>query len=367
MTDILNHAYAVIMAGGGGTRLWPLSRRDKPKQMIPLVEEHRTLFQTTVQRLDGLLPPDRIYVVTVAEQVDVLRAQSPEIPAENFLVEPVPRNTASVVGLAAAILRQRDPEAMMAVLPSDHFIRNRDLFHLLIRVAVDVAEKGYLVTLGITPTYAATGYGYIQRGEPIPERVIYPVYRVLKFKEKPDETQAREMLSTGDHSWNSGMFVWRVEAILAEIGRQLPKLKKALDEIAAASPSARRERVIQRVWPDLEPVSVDYGVMENAEKVAVLPAGGLEWSDVGSWDSLFDVLLPDKNGNIVFTDKHISEDTHHTLVYDSNGERLIVTIGVDDLIVVDTRDVMLVCHKDHAQQVRKVVEDLKNSDKEKYT
>ena len=366
MTDILDHTYAVIMASGSGTRLWPLSRRNKPKQMLPLLDEHHSLFQTTVERLGGLLTPDRIYVVTVADQVEGLRAQSLEIPAENFLVEPAPRGTASVIGLAAEILRERDPEAVMAVLPSDHFIRNRDLFHLLIRVAVDVAEKGYLVTLGITPTYAATGYGYIQRGEAIPERVIYPVYRVSKFKEKPSETQARTMISTGDHSWNSGMFVWRADSILAEVGRQLPKLKKTLEEVAAAQTSARREEIVQRVWPELETVTVDYGVMENADKVAVLPAGGLEWSDVGSWDSLFDVLLSDKDGNIVLAENHIAEDTHHSLVYEKRGERLIVTIGVDDLIVVDTGDVLLVCHKDHAQKVRKVVDDLKNSERESY-
>lgn len=366
MTDILDHTYTVIMAGGSGTRLWPLSRRNKPKQMLPLLDEHHSLFQTTVERLGGLLTPDRIYVVTVADQVEGLRAQSLEIPAENFLVEPAPRGTASVIGLAAEILRERDPEAVMAVLPSDHFIRNRDLFHLLIRVAVDVAEKGYLVTLGITPTYAATGYGYIQRGEAIPERVIYPVYRVSKFKEKPNETQARAMISTGDHSWNSGMFVWRADSILAEVGRQLPKLKKTLEQIAAAQPSARRAEIVQRVWPELETVTVDYGVMENADKVAVLPAGGLEWSDVGSWDSLFDVLLSDKDGNIVLAGNHIAEDTHHSLVYEKRSERLIVTIGVDDLIVVDTGDVLLVCHKDHAQKVRKVVDGLKNSKREDY-
>ncbi|MCE7905020.1 MAG: mannose-1-phosphate guanyltransferase [Anaerolineae bacterium CFX3] len=366
MTDILNHTYAVIMAGGGGTRLWPLSRRDRPKQMLPLLDEKRTLFQTTVERLEGLLSPDRIYVVTVAAQVDELRAQTPEIPARNFIVEPEPRGTASVVGLAAAILRQRDPEAAMAVLPADHYIRNRDLFHLLIRVAVDVAEKGYLVTLGVTPTYAATGYGYIQRGETISERVVYPVYRVLKFKEKPNEVEARAMIASGDHSWNSGMFVWRADSILAEVGRQLPRLNQALTEIASASTSAGRERVIQRVWRKLDTVTVDYGVMENADKVAVLPAGGLEWSDVGSWDSLFDVHITDKDGNIVFANQHIAEDTHHSLVYDNGGERLIVTIGVDDLVVVDTRDVLLVCHKDHAQKVRKVVDSLKNSEHEKY-
>lgn len=366
MTDILDHTYAVIMAGGSGTRLWPLSRRNKPKQMLPLLDERHSLFQTTVERLGGLLTPGRIYVVTVAGQVEGLRAQSLEIPAENFLVEPAPRGTASVIGLAAEILRERDPEAVMAVLPSDHFIRNRDLFHLLIRVAVDVAEKGYLVTLGITPTYAATGYGYIQRGEAIPERTIYPVYRVSNFKEKPKDAQARALISTGDHLWNSGMFIWRADAILAEIGRQLPKLTKVLDEIAAGQTSARRGEILQRVWPDLEEVTVDYGVMENAEKVAILPAGGLEWSDVGSWDSLFDVLLSDNNGNIVFAGNHIAEDTHHSLVYGNHDERLIVTIGVDDLIVVDTGDVLLVCHKDHAQKVRKVVDDLKKSNRENY-
>ena len=366
MTDILDHTYAVIMAGGGGTRLWPLSRRNKPKQMLPLLEEHHSLFQTTVNRLGGLLTPDRIYVVTVAEQADGLRVQSPEIPAENFLIEPAPRGTASVVGLAAQVLCERDPEAVMAVLPSDHYIRNRDLFHLLIRVAVDVAEKGYLVTLGITPTYAATGYGYIQRGDAIPERTIYPVYRVSKFKEKPNDAEARELISTGDHSWNSGMFIWRADSILAEIGRQLPKLRKALDEVATGQTSARRGEIIQRVWPDLETVTVDYGVMENADKVAVMPAGGLEWSDVGSWDSLFDVLLPDKEGNIVYAGEHIAEDTHSSLVYGNRSDRLVVTIGVDNLIIVDSGDVLLVCHKDQAQKVRKIVEDLKNSKREKY-
>jgi len=366
MTDILDHTYAVIMAGGGGTRLWPLSRKSKPKQMLPLLEERRTLFQTTVERLNGLLPSKRILVVTVEEQADGLRKQAPELPSENFIIEPAPRGTAAVVGLAAVALRQRDPAAVMVVLPADHFIRNRDLFHLLLRVAVDVAEKNYLVTLGITPTYPGTGYGYIQRGEAIPERVIYPVYTVKKFKEKPDETNAREMLSTGDHSWNSGMFVWRADAILAEIGRQLPKLKSTLDGIAADWTSARRDEVLHRLWPELENVTVDYGVMENADKVSVLPAGGLDWSDVGSWDALFDVLLPDKEGNIVFAGNHIAEDTHNSLVYGQGGDRLVVTIGVDDLIVVDAGDVLLVCHKDQAQKVRKVVDNLRTSEKENY-
>ena len=366
MTDILDHTYAVIMAGGGGTRLWPVSRRERPKQMIPLVEEDRTLFQTTVNRLRGLLPTERILVVTVADQRQSLEEQAPEIPAENFLIEPLPRGTASVVGLAAVALEQRDPQAVMVVLPADHFIRNRDLFHLLIRIAVDVAEKGYLVTLGINPTYAATGYGYIQRGELIPERVLYPVYAVSKFKEKPDEEQARQMLSRGDHSWNSGIFVWRVDAILKEIEGQLGGLHAALSEIRTAWDGERRDEVIERLWPDLKNETIDYGIMENAERVAVLPAGGLEWSDVGSWDSLFDVLLPDQNGNVVFGGEHMGEDTHNSLIYGNRSERMVVTIGVDDLIIVDGGDVLLVCHKDQAQKVRKIVDRLKNQNLEQY-
>lgn len=366
MTDILDHTYAVIMAGGGGTRLWPVSRRDRPKQMLPLLEEHRTLFQTTVDRLGGLLPPERILVVTVAGQAPELREEAPEIPVDNFLLEPLPRGTASVVGLAAVALRRRDPQAVMALLPADHFIRNKDLFHLLIRVAVDVAEKDYLVTLGINPTYAATGYGYIQRGEAIPERVIYPVYRVSKFKEKPDEEHARLMISSGDHSWNSGMFIWRVKTILAEIENQMGDLYSTLNEIGSAWELPERNEIIERLWPRLKNETVDYGIMESASKVAVLPAGGLEWSDVGSWDSLFDVLLPDQNGNIVFAGLHIGEDTHNSLVYGNRGERMVVTIGVDDLIIVDSGDVLMVCHKDQAQKVRRVVDQLKARKMEQY-
>ncbi|MBV6394785.1 MAG: Mannose-1-phosphate guanylyltransferase RfbM [Anaerolineales bacterium] len=366
MTDILDHTYAVIMAGGGGTRLWPVSRKTRPKQMLPLVEENLTLFQTTVRRLDGLFPPERILVVTVAEQAESLHEQAPEIPMKNFVLEPAPRGTASVVGLAAVTLRQRDPDAVMAVLSADHFIRNRDLFHLLIRVAVDVAEKEYLVTLGVTPTYPATGYGYIQRGELIEERVIYPVYHVKKFKEKPKENEARELLSTGDHSWNAGMFVWKAGTILAEVGRQMPELKSALEEIESGLKSGRGEEAIRRVWHGLKNVTVDYGIMEHAEKVAVLPAGGLDWSDVGTWDALYDVFLPDGDGNISFGGNHIAEDTHNSLVYGNRDERLVVTIGVDDLIIVDAGDVLLVCHKDQAQKVRMIVDGLKNTKNEKY-
>lgn len=346
------------MAGGGGTRLWPLSRKAHPKQMLSLIED-RSLFQSAIDRVDGILPPERILVVTVSEQADQLREQAPEIPAENFLLEPMPRGTASVVGLAAVALKQRDPDAVMAVLTSDHYIGNQECYQALLRAAHQVAQDGYLVTLGIAPTFPATGYGYIQQGELIDTYLDQPVYHALKFKEKPDDTQARMMLESGDHTWNSGMFVWKVSQILDEFDRQMPDLAGKLAEIQRAWDSPDRQATLERVWPSLQVETIDYGVMEGARQVAVIPAKGLNWSDVGSWDSLFDVLPADEAGNIVMGGKHIGVDTNDSLVYVSQEHRLIVTIGVDDLVVVDTGDVLLVCHKSKAQKVRLVVDQLK--------
>lgn len=361
----MDHFFAVIMAGGSGTRLWPVSRRKHPKHILPLLED-RSLFQTTVERLEGLIPVEKLLVVTTESQHQQLKEQAPNIPEENFLLEPEPRGTASVVGLAAMVIHQRDPRAVMAILPSDHYISNNDLFQHIMKIGVQVAKKDYLVTLGITPTFPATGYGYIQRGEPVPEYFDYPVYQVLKFKEKPAEQQAREMIAQRDHSWNSGMFIWKTDRILDEFSRQMPGLKNTLDSISTAWMTTQRAQVLSEAWRNLVPETIDYGIMEHAGKVAVIPASGLDWNDVGSWDSLFEVLLPDENGNIVFSGQHLAVDTHASLVYGNHDGRLIVTIGVDDLIVVDSGDVLLVCKKEHAQEVRQAVEDLKNSDRKRY-
>jgi mannose-1-phosphate guanylyltransferase len=357
---MLEHYYGVIMAGGGGTRLWPLSRKSRPKQMLRLIDE-RSLFQTSVQRLEGVFPPERILVVTVSDQAGQLREQCPEIPPENYLLEPMPRGTASVVGLAAVALQQRDPQATMAILTSDHFIGNNERFRLLLHAAHDVAQDGYLVTLGIAPSFPATGYGYIQQGELLGAYRDMPVYRVVRFKEKPGEDQAQAMLSTGDHAWNSGMFVWQVGQILAEFRRQMPDLSASLEEIARAWDAPGRQSVLDRVWPGIRAETIDYGIMEGARQVAVIPAEGLNWSDVGTWDSLFSVLPGDGAGNIVMGGQHVGLDTRDSLVYVNEEHRLIVTIGVEDLVVVDTGDVLLVCRKDQAQKVRQVVDQLKQS------
>ena len=360
----MEHTYAVIMAGGGGTRLWPISRKKHPKHVLPLLGE-RTLFQSTLDRLEGFIPVERILVVTTLSQSEELRKQAPHLGKANFLFEPQPRGTASVVGLAAVVIKKLDPEAVMIVLTSDHYIRNDYLFHLVMRVAVQVARKNYLVTLGITPTFPATGYGYIKRDAALPEKFEYPVYRVLKFIEKPDEVNARIMLASGDHSWNSGMFIWRADCILDEFARQMPELKKKLDQIGATWGTSELKAVLQSEWPSLNPETIDYGIMEHAANVAVLPAGGLEWSDVGSWDSLFDVLLPDDHGNVVVNSEHMALETRDSLVY-STEKKLIVTIGVENLIVIDSGDALLVCRRDQAQQVRQVIENLKRSQEEDY-
>src|SRR5512139_232702 len=272
---MVDHYYAVIMAGGGGTRLWPLSRRARPKQMLSLFDE-RTLFQTSVQRLTDLFACDHIFVVTVEQQAKELQAQCPDIPPENFILEPMPRGTASVVGLAAVALQQRDPQAVMAILTSDHYIGNEENFRQTLRAAYEVALDDNLVTLGITPTFAATGYGYIQRGEEMPGYAA-EVFHVQRFKEKPDQDQARRMLEGGDHAWNSGMFVWKVERILEEFERQMPVLYSGLLTIAASWNQADRNEVLSRVWADIPVQTIDYGIMEGAKRVAVIPAANLKW------------------------------------------------------------------------------------------
>jgi mannose-1-phosphate guanylyltransferase len=355
---VQEHFYAVIMAGGGGTRLWPLSRRVRPKHMLSLFHE-QTLFQMAVRRLNGMFPPERIFVVTIEAQLIELRAQCPEIPLENYLIEPMPRGTAAVIGLAAIVLQARDPQAIMAVLTADHFMENETSFQQLLSAASQVARDGYLVTLGIQPTFPATGYGYIQRGERLASYQGLEVYQVQRFKEKPDETTAQQMILSGDHDWNSGMFVWRVEQILAEFDRQMPELADRLAEIGGAWLTPERQSILQRIWPQIKAETIDYGIMEGARDVAVIPAASLGWSDVGSWDTLFDVLDHDQDGNIIFGKNFIGLDTHNSLVFADSADRLVVTIGVDDIVLVDTGDALLVCRRDQAQKVRQLVGQLK--------
>lgn len=360
MTD----TYAVIMAGGGGTRLWPLSRRNTPKHLLPLLGEN-SLFATTVQRLQGWLPPERILIVTTEAQVEALRSQAPEIPPANFLLEPEPRGTAAVIGLAAALLARRNPQAVMCVLPSDHHIGNPQAFRQTLETAIVAAQEGFLVTLGIPPSFPATGYGYIQRAEPLPGAFRQPVYRARRFIEKPNEERARQLIADGEHYWNSGIFIWRVDVILQEIQRLMPDLSTALGHIQAAWGTPDQETVFRSAWLPLRTETIDYGVMEHATNVAVVPAPGMDWNDVGAWDSLFLVSATDGQGNLVRNADFLPLETRRTLVY-TREEKLVATIGVEDLIIVDTGDALLVCRRGQSQQVRRLIDVLKQRGQEEY-
>lgn len=345
--------YALIMAGGGGTRLWPLSRRDRPKQALRLIGQ-RTMFQHAVDRLAPLFPPERVFVVAAAEHVDALTGQAPELPQQNFIVEPEGRGTAPCIGLGAIHLRRQDPEAVMAVLTADHFIQNTARFRNVLAAAAQVAQQGHLVTLGITPSFPSTGFGYIQRGASLGTVDGFEVYRLVRFTEKPDAETAAGFLATGLYTWNSGMFIWRTERILEEFKRQMPAFSAQLGEVEATLGRPDYEATLARVWPQVEKQTIDYGIMEGAEDAAVIPVE-MGWADIGSWTSLLEVLPGDAEGNVV-VGEHLGVDTYNTLVFGSG--RLVATIGLEDLVIVDTEDALLVCPRERAQEVRAVVKQL---------
>jgi mannose-1-phosphate guanylyltransferase len=253
----------------------------------------------------------------------------------------------------------------MAVVTADHIIGNIAKFRQYLKTAYDVAQDGHLVTLGIAPTSPSTGYGYIQQGELLGTYRGEAVYHALKFKEKPSLERAQEMLAGGEHTWNSGMFIWRVDSVLGEIERQMPDLNEKLADISDAWGHPQSQDIIGKVWPTIQPQTIDYGIMEGAQNVAVIPAKGLQWSDVGAWNALFGLLPTTADGNIIKGSQFIPVDSQDNLIF-SNQDRLVVTIGVNDLIVVDTGDVVMVCQKDQAQKVRQAVEHLKKNDAQHY-
>ena len=359
---------AVIMAGGGGTRLWPLSRRKRPKQSLHLFGD-RTLFQMAVDRIMPIMAPERIFIVTVADQAKILQEQTPSLLEENFILEPAPKGTASVVGLAAIILHQQNPNCVMAVLTADHYIANVERFQDLLLAAYEVASENELVTLGITPRYPDTGYGYIQRGEMLGTYRGYHAYRVKTFKEKPELSQAEKYLASGEFAWNSGMFVWKVSRILEEIELQMPNLYDGLKKIESALGSSTEAKIIEEVWNGLKSETIDYGVMEGAKQVTVIPADDLRWWDVGGWNRLFELMEQDEMGNLVRAPRTLILDTKNTLIYQDpglEGERLIATLGIEDLIAIDTGDVLLLCQRERAEDLRQLVKELRISNRDEY-
>jgi mannose-1-phosphate guanylyltransferase len=356
---MLGQYYAVIMAGGGGTRLWPLSRKANPKQSLSLFGK-RTLFQIAVDRLDGLFSADKILVVTIADQAEQLHMQVPQIPVKNFLIEPMPRGTASVVAMAAAAIQKRDPQGVMAVLTADHYIEGVSAFQTALKAAKTVSEQGLLVTLGVPPAFAGTGYGYLERGAKLCPDEGFDVYELKAFKEKPSEQVAKEFLAHGGYYWNSGMFIWKVEVILQKFKELMPDLYEKLQTLQFEIGVDHSSVHFREVWGSIVPETIDYGIMEKSDRCAVLPVGDIGWSDVGSWDSLFDVIKPDSNGNILINATHVGFNTSNSLIYSSDPGRLLVTIGMQDVIIVDTGDAVLICPRGQSQKVKDLVAYLKD-------
>jgi mannose-1-phosphate guanylyltransferase len=346
--------YALIMAGGSGTRLWPLSRQSRPKQSLKLIGE-RTMFQLAVDRLLPILPAERIIVVTTEELAAQLSEQSPQIPQKNFLIEPEGRGTAPVIGLGAAYAQHLNGgDTVIACLTADHYIKDVSRFQKVLLASAKQAERGHIVTLGITPSFASTGFGYIERGEPVGKEDGFEVYRAQAFREKPDERTAQKFLEDGLHSWNSGMFVWTTKQVKDEFARQLPETSKKINEAAHVFGTDDFASVMGRVWHTVEKQTIDYGIMENAKDVAVMPVD-IGWSDGGRWASLLDSLEPDEHGNVVIDGDHLSVDSTGLLI---NSKKLVATIGVSNLVIVDTDDALMICPRDKSQDVKKIVEKL---------
>jgi len=347
--------YAVIMAGGRGERLWPLSTDERPKQFLKLVGE-RTMLQETAARVAPLVPWEKILVVVGKEHAHLVAEQLPDLPSRNILAEPMGRGTAPCVGLAALYVSRIDPAGVMVALPADHVIKDEKRFLALLEDAVAIASEGnYLVTLGIPPTFPATGYGYIRALRPCQNATGGAEAGALvveRFTEKPDRATAERFLNEGGYSWNSGMFIWRADTILREIEEHMPALHRGLEEIAQHLGGPDEDLVIREAYSHQESLSIDHGVMEKSRHAWVLPTGNIGWSDVGDWAALESVLPKDEKGNVVLAD-HRGVDTHNTTVV-SDGTRTIVTIGVRDLVIVDTSEALLVMDRSRAQDVKKI-------------
>ena len=353
--------YAVIMAGGSGTRLWPLSRRDYPKQALKLVGD-KTMFQYAVERIQPIFPPERIMVVTLAKHAAILMEQVPDLPRENFILEPDGRGTAPAIGLAAIHIARQDPQARMVILTADHFIKETRVFCQVLAAAEKVAD-GRLVTLGIQPSNPSTGFGYIHQGALAGTQDGFPFYAVERFTEKPDPATAREMLQSGEYSWNSGMFVWQAKRILQEFQQQMPDFHAQLMEVQAALGTPAFQAVIERVWPQVHKETIDYGVMEGASQVVVIPVE-IGWTDIGSWGNLFDLLPADADDN-VFVGPHVQIDSRNTMIF--GEKRLVAVMGVQDLVIVDTDDAVMICAREREQDVKALVELLKQNRQERLT
>lgn len=362
--------YGVIMAGGSGTRLWPLSRGDMPKQLLPVVHG-KSLLQLSFERLRGLLPTERIYVCTLERHRQRVRQNLPDLLDENLLGEPEGRDTANAVGFSAAVLQARDPQAVFAIVTADHVIEPIDSFQRSIRLAFDVVGRNpdMLVTFGIVPTHGHTGLGYIHRGDELPG--FTGAYRVQAFKEKPDKPTADRYVESGRYYWNSGMFVWRADAVLNALKQFLPQSHEGLMRIASAWNTEQRNATLAEVYPRLPKISIDYAVMEPAAQAR--GKGGVaavempvQWLDVGSWPALAETLPTDDHDNATDAAALVQLDSDGNIIVSHDPSHLLALIGVSDSVIVHTPDATLICPKSEAQRVKDLVGRIKEKFGDRY-
>jgi mannose-1-phosphate guanylyltransferase len=344
--------YALIMAGGVGSRFWPRSKEKKPKQLIRVVGNN-TMIQDTVKRLEGLVENKNIIVITNKVQKMRVKEQLPQLPEENIVDEPFGKNTAACIGLASVLIKAKNKDAVMITLPADHLIKDDELFRECLSNAAEFAYKSKgLVTIGITPTRPETGYGYIQFDD---TKIEKDIYKVLAFAEKPNLSIAREFLESGDFLWNSGIFIWRIDAIYEEMKKYLPDLTEELGKIETAIGTPEFEKQLVQVYGQLKSISIDYGVMEKSKNVYLTKAD-FYWNDVGNWEAVYDVSEKNEDGNVIVGDIY-SEKTFSSYIF--SPRKFTAVIGVENLIIINTNDALLVCHRNNAQDVRDVVDHLK--------
>ncbi|MCE5313889.1 MAG: mannose-1-phosphate guanylyltransferase [Armatimonadota bacterium] len=354
--------YAAIIAGGSGTRLWPSSRRDKPKQFHNLYGEN-TLLQETVRRLEPMVAQDDVYIIAGRSHESTVRQQLPWLDAKNYVGEPMGKNTAPAVGVIATLINRKDPDAVILVTPADHIIGKEKHFRRLLEVAAQVASEGpNVVTIGIKPTSPATGYGYIQMAES--KRTIddVDVFQAVSFKEKPDQKTAEEYVSSWHYVWNSGMFVWSTKTIMELYRDHAPEIYRLLLRYDGAIGTPDEAKVFEEIYDAFPSISVDYAILEHAQNISVIPAS-VGWSDLGSWSSLYEIMDKDEDGNAVIGD-HVGVDTHNCLIH--SKDRLVATVGLDNMIVVDTGDAVLILPSGRSEDIKALLEELKKEGKAKY-
>jgi len=363
MTDFKDHLFVLIVCGGSGTRLWPRSRQKTPKQFINLFGE-KSLFAQTMERARGLVPDEGIFISTNADYVDEVLSQG-NLSLKNIIAEPQPRNTAIAIAASAAVIAKIDPQAVIVNLWSDHLISPLEKFIAETNLAAEVAFAGdYLVDIGLKPSFPHTGFGYLHAVEPLPEFKESQVLKVKEFKEKPDLKTAEMFCQSGEYYWNIGLYTWRADSFLKACAKHAPKISQEAMKIQAAWGTKDEKKVFDEVWSQAEEISIDYAISEKADNLVLIPAS-FNWSDVGDWQVVYEVGKKDKNGDMFVKlgekGEVYSSDSKQNLVQFS--ERLVALVGVKDLVIIDTPDVLLVCQKEKAQGVKKIVETLKKKGK----